>query len=55
MILNTGYMNDRPVEWLSEQMDIPVVTLPATVDFQNGESLYQWFDNLAALLLAPVK
>lgn len=55
MIINTGYMNDRPVRWLSEQMDIPVVTLPATVDFQNGENLYQWFDNLAALLLEPVK
>ena len=55
MVINTGYMNDRPVKWVSEQMAIPVVTLPATVDFQSGESLYQWFDNLVALLLEPVK
>jgi len=55
MIVDTGYMNDRPAKWLSEQMDIPVVTLPATVDFQNGESLYQWFDKLVDLLVEPVK
>ncbi len=55
MIIDTGYMNDRPVRWLSEQMAIPVVTLPATVDFQEGESLYQWFDKLVALLLESVK
>ena len=55
MVINTGYMNDRPARWLSEQTGIPVVTLPATVDFQGGESLHQWFDNLVALLLGPVK
>ena len=55
MIVDTGYMNDRPVRWLSEQADIPIVTLPASVDFQNGESLYQWFDKLVELLLEPVK
>jgi zinc/manganese transport system substrate-binding protein len=55
MVINTGYMNDRPVKWLSEQVNVPVVSLPATVDFQSGESLYQWFDNLVALLLEPVK
>jgi len=55
MIVDTGYMSDRPAKWLSEQMDIPIVTLPATVDFQNGESLYQWFDKLLDLLLEPVK
>ena len=55
MVINTGYMNDRPVKWLSEKMNIPAVTLPATVDFQGGESLYHWFDNLVALLLEPVK
>ncbi len=55
MIVDTGYMNDRPVRWLSEQAGIPIVTLPASVDFQNGESLYQWFDKLVDLLLEPVK
>jgi zinc/manganese transport system substrate-binding protein len=55
MIIDTGYMNDRPANWLSDQTGVALVTLPATVDFQNGESLYDWFDNLAALLLEPVK
>ena len=55
MIIDTGYMNDRPARWLSEQMAVPVTTLPATVDFQNGESLYEWFDNLVTLLLEPGK
>lgn len=55
MIIDTGYMNDRPAKWLSDQTGVALVTLPATVDFQNGQSLYDWFDNLAALLLGPVK
>jgi zinc/manganese transport system substrate-binding protein len=55
MIIDTGYMNDRPAKWLSDQTGSSLVTLPATVDFQNGESLYDWFDNLAVLLLEPVK
>lgn len=55
MIIDTGYMNDRPAKWLYEQTGIPLVALPATVDFQNGESLYQWFDTLADLILEPVR
>ena len=55
MIIDTGYMNDRPAKWLSDQAGIPLVTLPATADFQNNESLYQWFDTLADLILEPVR
>jgi zinc/manganese transport system substrate-binding protein len=55
MIINTNYMNDRPVRWLAEQTDIPVVTLPATVDYQGGETLYQWFDSLVALIKGPLE
>lgn len=55
MIIDTGYMNDRPAKWLSDQTGIPLVTLPATVDFQNNESLYQWFDTLADLIHEPVR
>lgn len=51
MIIDTGYMNDRPAKWLSGQMAIPVVSLPASVDYQDGEKLQQWFDGLADLLL----
>jgi zinc/manganese transport system substrate-binding protein len=55
MIINTGYMTDRPVQWLSEQVDIPVVTLPATVNFHGDETLQQWFSNLIDLIIEPVQ
>jgi zinc/manganese transport system substrate-binding protein len=55
MIIDTNYMNDRPVLWLSKQTGITVVTLPATVDFQGGETLHQWFENIIGLIGEPVK
>jgi len=55
MIIDTNYMNDRPVRWLAEQTNLPVVTLPSTVDYQGGETLHQWFDNLVELIQEPVK
>jgi zinc/manganese transport system substrate-binding protein len=55
MIVDTSYMNDRPVMWLSEQTGLPVVTLPATVDYHGGETLLQWFERLVALIHEPVK
>lgn len=55
MIIHTNYMNDRPVQWLAEQTGLPVVTLPATVDYQEGESLHHWFANLIDLLLGMVQ
>ena len=55
MIINTGYMSDRPVHWLAEQTGLPVLTLPASVDYQGGETLYQWFDRLVDMMLEPVR
>jgi zinc/manganese transport system substrate-binding protein len=55
MIINTSYMSDRPVHWLAEQTGLPVVTLPASVDYQGGETLYQWFDRLVAMISGSVK
>ena len=55
MIIDTNYMNDRPVQWLSKQTGITVVTLPATIDFQGGETLHQWFENIIGLIGEPVK
>lgn len=55
MIVNTSYMNDRPVRWLSDQTGIPIVTLPATVDFQQDETLQQWFEGLVQAIGEPVK
>ena len=55
MIIDTAYMNERPAKWLYDQTGIPVVKLPATVDFQKGESLQQWYETVFELLLEPVK
>ena len=44
MITLTAYANDRPAEWLSDNTGIPIVSLPASVDFQQGQTLEQWFD-----------
>jgi len=55
MIVDTSYMNDRPVMWLSEQTGLPVVTLPATVDYHGGETLLQWFERLVVRMLEPLK
>ena len=54
MIFNTAYMSERPVRWLSEQTDLPVVTLPASVDYHNGETLQQWYDRLLDSIREPV-
>lgn len=51
MIFNTNYLNERPVRWLSEQTGLAVVTLPSSVDHQNGETLQQWFDRLLNSIL----
>jgi zinc/manganese transport system substrate-binding protein len=55
MIINTGYMSDRPVHWLSEQTGLPVVTLPASVNYHDGETLYQWFDYLVDHIREPLQ
>ncbi len=55
MIIDTNYMNNRPAKWLSDQTGIPVVTLPATVDFNNNETLQQWFTSLVDLIKEPTK
>jgi zinc/manganese transport system substrate-binding protein len=55
MIFNTGYMSDRPVRWLSEQTGLPVVTLPASVDYHSDETLQHWFDRLLDSIRESVK
>jgi zinc/manganese transport system substrate-binding protein len=51
MILHVSYVNDRPTQWLSEQTGTPVVTLPATVDYQGGQTLSQWFEKVVQQLV----
>jgi len=52
MILHVSYVNDRPTQWLSEQTGTPVVTLPATVDYQGGQTLSQWFEKVVQHLVS---
>ncbi len=52
MIIHVAYVSDRPSQWLSEQTDAPVIVLPATVDYQDGQTLSQWFDEVMQQLLS---
>jgi zinc/manganese transport system substrate-binding protein len=51
MIIHVAYVSDRPSQWLSEQTGAPVVVLPATVDYQDGQTLSQWFDEVMLRLV----
>lgn len=51
MILHVSYVSDRPSQWLSGQTGVPVVALPATVDYQGGQTLSQWFDEVIQRLV----
>ena len=52
MILHVSYVNDRPTKWLSEQIAVPVITLPATVDFQSGQTLSLWYEDVIQRLMS---
>ncbi len=51
MIVHVSYASDRPSQWLAEQTGAAVVALPATVDYQGGQTLSQWFDEVLQRLL----
>ena len=51
MIMHVSYVSDRPSQWLSDQTGVPVVALPATVDYQGGQTLSQWFDEVIQRLV----
>jgi len=51
MILHVSYVSDRPSQWLAEQTGAAVVALPATVDYQGGQTLSQWFDEVIRRLV----
>ena len=53
-IMYVDYVSDRPAEWLSERTGLQAIPLPASVDFQGGETLIQWYDALADRLAAAV-
>ena len=52
MIIHVSYVSDRPSQWLSEQTGAPVIALPATVDYQDGQTLSLWFDEVIQKLLS---
>ncbi|NOQ68775.1 MAG: zinc ABC transporter solute-binding protein [Gammaproteobacteria bacterium] len=51
MIIHAAYINDRPALWLSAKTGIPVVSLPASVNFQQGESLQQFYETIINALM----
>jgi len=51
VIIHVAYVSDRPSLWLSEQTGVPVLSLPATVDYQQGQTLTQWFDVIVQQLV----
>ncbi len=52
MIIHVSYVSDRPSQWLSEQTGAPVIALPATVDYQDGQTLSLWFDGVIQQLVS---
>jgi len=45
-IIHASYVNPVASEWLSSKTGIPAVSLPASVNFQQGETLKQWYGAL---------
>ena len=43
MIIHVSYVSDKPARWLSEKTGAPIIALPATVDYQYGQTLQQWY------------
>ena len=52
MILHVSYVSDRPAQWLSEKTGAPVIALPATVDYQQGQTLQQWYTEVIDKLVS---
>lgn len=53
-IMYVGYVNERPAEWLSDRTGLGVIELPASVDYQSGESLEQWFNRVIDKLVSAL-
>ena len=51
VIIRVGYANERPANWMSSQTGLPVVTLPASVDFHSGQKLDEWYDTLITSMI----
>jgi zinc/manganese transport system substrate-binding protein len=52
MIVHVAYVSERPANWLAERTGLPVVSLPASVDYQSGQSLDSWFSSIIDSLTA---
>jgi len=51
-IMRVDYVSERPASWLSERTGLPVVVLPASVNFHDGETSRDWFESLITSLEA---
>lgn len=53
VIIRATYQADKPTQWLSEQIHVPVLALPATVE--NGQSLTEYYRHLVNELSRVIK
>jgi zinc/manganese transport system substrate-binding protein len=51
VIIRVGYANERPANWMASQTGLPVVILPASVDFHSGQNLDEWYDTLITSMI----
>ena len=52
LAVRVNYANERASNWLAQKLNVPVVVLQSTVDFQNDETLQMWFDEIVQRLVA---
>lgn len=55
MIIHVSYVSDRPSQWLAAQTGASVIALPATVAYQDGQTLTSWFDSVIQKLVEVKK
>jgi zinc/manganese transport system substrate-binding protein len=46
VIIRVGYANERPANWMASKTGLPIVVLPASVDFHSEQKLDEWYDTL---------
>ena len=49
-IIRAAHENPKPASWLGDRTKIPVVVLSPSPNWQEGESLFKWFDGIVQAL-----
>jgi zinc/manganese transport system substrate-binding protein len=50
-VIRAVYEDPKPSAWISERTKIPLVVLSQSPDWQGGQTLFQWFDDITRALL----